>query len=147
MPGGLRVFLLPEIFPTNGKHFAARARGQFGGRRGIDVEEAVREAAKARAFGEGHPPTSAIVVQIEGSSYRLREHADLLPDHLRNRSSSLNPVPAEPARWRLGRLRRSSPDHEGSGANRCGLEEMRPIERIPIEQTGQHSGRRAHRYL
>lgn len=25
----------------------------------------------------------AIVVQIEGSSYRLREHADLLPDHLR----------------------------------------------------------------
>ena len=31
----------------------------------------------------------AIVVQIEGSSYRLREHADLLPDHLRNRPSSL----------------------------------------------------------
>ncbi|MEZ0606783.1 MULTISPECIES: IS21-like element helper ATPase IstB [Paraburkholderia] len=54
----------------------------------------------------------AIVVQIEGSSYRLREHADLLPDHLRNRSSSLNPVPAEPARRRPGRPRRSSPDHE-----------------------------------
>jgi DNA replication protein DnaC len=54
----------------------------------------------------------AIVVQIEGSSYRLREHADLLPDHLRNRPSSLNPVPPEPARRRPGRPRRSSPDHD-----------------------------------
>ena len=40
----------------------------------------------------------AIVVQIEATSYRLREHADLLPDHLRNRPSSLNPAPAEPVR-------------------------------------------------
>jgi DNA replication protein DnaC len=53
----------------------------------------------------------AIVVQIEGSSYRLREHADLLPDHLRNRPSSLNPVPTEPVRRRPGRPRRSLPDH------------------------------------
>jgi IstB-like ATP binding protein len=47
----------------------------------------------------------AIVVRIEGSSYRMHEHADLLPDHQRNRSSSLNPGPAEPARWRPGRHR------------------------------------------
>ena len=53
----------------------------------------------------------AIVVQIEGSSYRLREHADLLPDHLRNRPTSLNPPPPEPVRRRPGRPRRSSPDH------------------------------------
>lgn len=53
----------------------------------------------------------AIVVQIEGTSYRLREHADLLPDHLRNRLSSLNPVPAEPARRRPGRPRRNPFDH------------------------------------
>ncbi|NTZ89086.1 AAA family ATPase [Burkholderia metallica] len=53
----------------------------------------------------------AIVVQIEGTSYRLREHADLLPDHLRNRPSALNPVPAEPVRRRPGRPRRSSSDH------------------------------------
>ncbi|WP_257806650.1 IS21-like element ISBcen28 family helper ATPase IstB [Burkholderia glumae] len=53
----------------------------------------------------------AIVVQIEGTSYRLREHADLLPDHLRNRPSSLNPVPAEPARRRPGRPRRNPFDH------------------------------------
>ena len=52
----------------------------------------------------------AIVVQIEGSSYRLREHADLLPDHLRNRPTSLNPAPVEPARRRPGRPRKSSPD-------------------------------------
>ncbi|VWD64616.1 DNA replication protein [Burkholderia lata] len=53
----------------------------------------------------------AIVVQIEGTSYRLREHADLLPDHLHNRSSSLNHAPAEPDRRRPGRPRRSSSDH------------------------------------
>ncbi|MGU8077166.1 IS21-like element ISBcen28 family helper ATPase IstB [Burkholderia pyrrocinia] len=53
----------------------------------------------------------AIVVQIEGTSYRLREHADLLPDHLRNRPSSLNSVPAEPARRRPGRPRRNPFDH------------------------------------
>ncbi|QKM57666.1 Insertion sequence IS5376 putative ATP-binding protein (plasmid) [Burkholderia glumae] len=53
----------------------------------------------------------AIVVQIEGTSYRLREHADLLPDHLRNRPPALNPVPAEPARRRPGRPRRNPFDH------------------------------------
>ncbi|AKM33217.1 AAA family ATPase (plasmid) [Pandoraea faecigallinarum] len=52
----------------------------------------------------------AIVVQIEGSSYRLREHADLLPDHLRNRPSALKPAPVEPANRRPGRPRKSSPD-------------------------------------
>lgn len=52
----------------------------------------------------------AIVVRIEGSSYRMHEHADLLPDHLRNRPFSLNSVPAEPAPWRLGRPRGNSPD-------------------------------------
>nr|WP_269765066.1 ATP-binding protein [Burkholderia ubonensis] len=53
----------------------------------------------------------AIVVQIEGTSHRLREHADLLRDSLRNRPSSLNPVPAEPARRRPGRPRRNPFDH------------------------------------
>ncbi|PJO20076.1 AAA family ATPase, partial [Burkholderia glumae AU6208] len=38
-------------------------------------------------------------------------HACLLPDHLRNRPSSLNPVPAEPARRRPGRPRRNPFDH------------------------------------
>jgi DNA replication protein DnaC len=54
----------------------------------------------------------AVVVHIEGSSYRLREHADLLPEHLRNRPGSLNQVPAEPIRRRPGRPERSSADRD-----------------------------------
>ena len=34
----------------------------------------------------------AIVIQIEGSSYRLREHAQLLPEHMRARLSSVEPI-------------------------------------------------------
>jgi IstB-like ATP binding protein len=34
----------------------------------------------------------AVVVQIEGSSYRMRQHADLVPDHVRS-NSPLNPPP------------------------------------------------------
>lgn len=44
----------------------------------------------------------AIVVQIEGSSYRLREHADLLPEHLRNRNP-INPPQASEQPKRRGR--------------------------------------------
>lgn len=29
----------------------------------------------------------AVVVQIEGSSYRLRQHAELMPEHLRSKAS------------------------------------------------------------
>jgi hypothetical protein len=38
----------------------------------------------------------AVVIQIEGSSYRMRQHADLVPDHVRS-NSPLNP-PAAPKR-------------------------------------------------
>lgn len=48
----------------------------------------------------------AVVVQIEGSSYRLREHADLLPDHLRNRPSAVNHPAAETIPRRPGRPRK-----------------------------------------
>jgi DNA replication protein DnaC len=55
----------------------------------------------------------AIVVQIEGSSYRLRDHIDLLPEHLRNRPSSLNPASADTAPRRPGRPRkRRLADHD-----------------------------------
>lgn len=51
----------------------------------------------------------AIVVHIEGSSYRLRDHADLLPDHLRNRPTALNQLPAtETPTRRPGRPRKES---------------------------------------
>ena len=41
--------------------------------------------------GEGH---HAIVVQIEGSSYRLRQHADLVPEQIRSNATvpSITPV-------------------------------------------------------
>ena len=40
----------------------------------------------------------AIVVQIEGSSYRLRRHADLLPEQVRSITSITSPGPADPKR-------------------------------------------------
>lgn len=44
----------------------------------------------------------AVVIQIEGSSYRLRQHADLLPEHIRSKAS-LQPVPVPPTLKRRGR--------------------------------------------
>ncbi len=41
----------------------------------------------------------AVVVQIEGSSYRMRQHADLVPEHVRS-SSPLHPTPAPKRRGR-----------------------------------------------
>ena len=43
----------------------------------------------------------AIVIQIAGSSYRLRQHADLVPEHLRC-TAPITPPPA-PAPRRRGR--------------------------------------------
>ena len=37
----------------------------------------------------------AVVIPIEGNSYRLREHANLLPEHLRNRAALQNGTPPE----------------------------------------------------
>jgi IstB-like ATP binding protein len=44
----------------------------------------------------------AVVLQIDGSSYRLREHADLLPEHIRSKAS-LQPIPIPPTLKRRGR--------------------------------------------
>lgn len=41
----------------------------------------------------------AVVVQIEGSSYRMREHAALVPEHVRT-SATINPPPAPKRRGR-----------------------------------------------
>jgi len=45
----------------------------------------------------------AVVVQIEGSSYRMRQHADLVPEHVRS-SSPLHPPPAPKRRGRPGNV-------------------------------------------
>ena len=42
----------------------------------------------------------AVVVQIEGSSYRLRQHADLMPEHLRSKAPIVAPFPATLSRRR-----------------------------------------------
>jgi hypothetical protein len=44
----------------------------------------------------------AVVFQIEGSSYRLRQHADLLPEHLR-KTANIQPAPISPTLRRRGR--------------------------------------------
>ncbi len=38
----------------------------------------------------------AVVLQIEGSSYRLRQHAELMPEHLRSKASIATPAFAAP---------------------------------------------------
>ena len=44
----------------------------------------------------------AIVIQIEGSSYRLRQHADLVPEHIRSKAL-IQPAPLAPQPKRRGR--------------------------------------------
>jgi DNA replication protein DnaC len=40
----------------------------------------------------------AVVIQIEGASYRLRQHADLVPDHVRSKALT-TPAAAPKRRW------------------------------------------------
>ena len=48
----------------------------------------------------------AVVIPIEGNSYRLREHADLIPEHLRNRGLHTEATPASLTKRRPGRPRK-----------------------------------------
>jgi len=53
----------------------------------------------------------AVVIQIEGSSYRFRQHADLMPEHVRSNALINAPIPAQPPR-RRGRLpKNGATDH------------------------------------
>jgi hypothetical protein len=42
----------------------------------------------------------AVVIQIEGSSYRLRQHAELVPEHIRSKALINPPLPAPRRRGR-----------------------------------------------
>jgi DNA replication protein DnaC len=53
----------------------------------------------------------AVVIQIEGSSYRLRQHADLVPDHLRAKPLAVPPPPPK----RRGRTPEKSIDDRDNG--------------------------------
>jgi DNA replication protein DnaC len=50
----------------------------------------------------------AVVVQIEGSSYRLRQHAELLPEHIRSKALITPPATPAPPR-RRGRPPKARP--------------------------------------
>jgi DNA replication protein DnaC len=52
----------------------------------------------------------AVVVQIEGSSYRLRQHAELMPEHVRSKALITPPTPI-PAPRRRGRPPKASYAH------------------------------------
>jgi DNA replication protein DnaC len=53
----------------------------------------------------------AVVVQIEGSSYRLRQHADLMPENVRAKALINSPIPAQPPRRRGRPPRNGDSDH------------------------------------
>jgi len=53
----------------------------------------------------------AIVIPIEGNSYRLREHAALIPEHLRNRPAFNEMGSPVPKKRRPGRPKRRKPRH------------------------------------
>ena len=56
----------------------------------------------------------AVVIQIEGSSYRLRQHADLMPEHLRFKALINPPFPAAVQR-RRGRPPKLQPLDQPAG--------------------------------
>lgn len=53
----------------------------------------------------------AVVVQVEGTSYRLRGHADLVPEHVRANASIAPPLPPK---------RRVRPPKNGAADPRTG---------------------------
>src|SRR3989440_51134 len=53
----------------------------------------------------------ATVVQIEGSSYRLRQHADLVPEHVRSKATITSP----PTLKRRGRQPGKKTDDQDNG--------------------------------
>lgn len=56
----------------------------------------------------------AVVIPIEGNSYRLREHAALIPENMRSRTSVLDPTGSQPVKRRPGRPPKEVyPSHPG----------------------------------
>jgi len=56
----------------------------------------------------------AVVVQIEGSSYRLRQHTDLVPEHIRSKAL-IQPPPIMPPPRRRGRPPKHGAAHQTLG--------------------------------
>ena len=62
----------------------------------------------------------AVVVQIEGSSYRLRQHAELMPEHVRSKAIITPPISA-PVSRRRGRPPKNGHLHPGPDRHKWGL--------------------------
>jgi len=56
----------------------------------------------------------AVVIQIEGSSYRLRQHADLMPEHVRSKATI---APGPPRRPRVAHPRTATPPRQPDRRN------------------------------
>src|SRR3954451_14741610 len=56
----------------------------------------------------------AVVVQIEGSNYRLRQHTDLVPEHIRSKAL-IQPPPLMPPPRRRGRPPKHGAAHQTLG--------------------------------
>jgi DNA replication protein DnaC len=54
----------------------------------------------------------AVVIQIEGASYRLRSHADLVPEHIRSNALIQPPAAAAPLRHRGRPPKQGTADHK-----------------------------------
>lgn len=52
----------------------------------------------------------AVVIQIEGASYRLRAHADLIPEHVRA-NAPITPPPPPKRRGRPPKAKNGAADH------------------------------------
>jgi hypothetical protein len=52
-----------------------------------------------------------VVIQIEGSSYRLRQHADLMPENVRAKAFINPAIPAQPPRRRGRPPKNGDSDH------------------------------------
>jgi hypothetical protein len=51
------------------------------------------------------------VSDLSGSNYRLRQHADLMPEHVRSKAIISSPIPAQPPRRRGRPSKNGVPDH------------------------------------
>src|SRR5215218_2715746 len=105
------------VVPGGGNLFFQLVNGRY--ERGAMVLTSNRGFAEwGEVFGDPVVATAlldrllhhAVVVQIEGSSYRLRQHAELMPEHVRSKAIIAPPTPVPPPR-RRGRPPKGSYGH------------------------------------
>src|SRR5208337_2267269 len=98
---------LPHVIPGDGNLFFQHGNAHY--------EKGAIILISNRGFSEwrhGEPVVAtallgrllhlSTVIQIEGASYRLREHADLVPENIRSKSL-IQPLPIPPTLKRRGR--------------------------------------------